>query len=362
MDDRVFYHQAKSLNNNDFQIHIISTKEELSLNTDGIIISSYNDKLLTQKQKFEKIIDKLNSSTPDIIICDSPISVLASSIYRQRNKVKVIYDITEWYPSKNNLAGTKGLTKFCKAIALILINLLAGVKADGFIFGEHYKSIPFRVMFFLKKNIFLPYYPNLEYIKYFPIRKDISDYNFLYSGVINKDKGIYSVIRAIRLTAKRFPTSKLNLRIIGDFQTSSNREYYEELCAGLESNINIQLSDFMAFPEFCKVIGEADIFFDLRKIEFENTYSLPIKLFYYLACGRPVIYSNLKAIKKVIPDFNVGYLCDPLDIESIAECISECISSPKVYKKLSSNALDNSKSIYNWGHIESKFITFIESF
>lgn len=361
MDDRVFYHQAKSLNNNGFQIYIVSTKEELNCDTAGIIISSYNDTLLSQQQKFEKITNKLKVISPDIIICDSPIAVLASSKYRRKNKVKVIYDITEWYPSKNNLANTKGLTKLRKAIVLSTINLLAGLRANSFIFGEHYKSIPFRVAFFWKKYIQLPYYPNIDYIKYYSIKEDKSEYNFLYSGVINKDKGIDSVVQAIRLTAKRYPSLSFTLRIIGEFQTSSDKEYFEELCTGLESNVNIQLSNFMSFTDFCQEIGTSDIFFDLRKIDFENSYGLPIKLFYYMACGRPVIYSDLKAIRNLMPDFSIGYLCNPLNIESIADCISECISSPYVYENMSSQALHQSKTNYNWGLLEGKFVSFVNS-
>jgi glycosyltransferase involved in cell wall biosynthesis len=361
LDDRVFYHQAKSLVSNGFQVFITSTKEELTTSIDGIIISSYKDDLLTQRQKQTKIVEQLNKIKPDIVVCDSPMSVLAACIYRKKLAVKVIYDVTEWYPSKKNFPDTKGIKKWLKSIILIVFNLLAGLKTNSFIFGEYYKSIAFRSFLFWKPFIFLPYYPDLNYIKHYPLKLNKGEMNFLYTGVINADKGIDSVIHAIQLTAKKFTNIKFNLKIIGYFAVEKDRSYFEEICSSLESNISIEQHNFMPFPEFCQVIGDTDLFFDLRKRDFENTHCLPIKLFYYLACGRPVIYSNLRAIRKEIADFNFGKLVSPNDSKSISNYIETCLLDEKFYNLQCKNALNSSKGKYNWELIEKQFITHIQS-
>ena len=117
----------------------------------------------------------------------------------------------------------------------------------------------------------------------------------------------------------------------------------------------------MPFLEFCKTIGKTHLFIDLRKKDFENTHCLPIKLFYYLACGRPVIYSNLKSIRKEIKNFNFGYVCEPDDLQSIADHIVEYIVHPDMYFEHTKNALIASKSIYDWNLIDKQFVSFIEN-
>lgn len=360
LDDRVFYHQAKSLLRNGFEVTIFSTKEDLVQSIDNIIISSYNDSALSHREKINKIIEHLNDLLPDTIICDTPLAVISSSIYKKKHKVKIIYDVTEWYPSKKNLRNLYGISRLKKIVFLFLFNILAGLKSDSFIFGEHYKSLVFRILFFLKPFLYLPYYPDLSYIEYYPPEKITNKINLLYSGVINTDKGIDSVIKSIEIAGLKKPDIQFNLKIIGYFPTNEDRNHFTKLCSNIGENIHIEIGKFLPFIEFCKVIGNTNLFFDLRKIDMENNHCLPIKLFYYLACGRPVIYSNLRSIRKDFHTINFGYLCDPNDYQSIAKHIIDYINNSELYEQQADNALEVSRSKYNWKVIENGFISFIE--
>ena len=281
--------------------------------------------------------------------------------YKRKNKTRIIYDITEWYPSKKNLIDNKGVSKIFKAITLTILNLFSGLQSDYFIFGEHFKSIPFRILFFWKSYIYLPYYPDLNYINYFPVSRIENVVNLTFSGIINKEKGIESVINAISLAALKCPDKQFHLRIIGYFPTSEDRLFFEEITKNLQGNFSITLENFLTFPQFCKTIGNTHIFLDLRKKDFENSFCLPIKLFYYLACGRPVIYSNLSSIPKAIPDINFGLLTEPDDSERISNRIIDYINDNDLYNTHCSNALKISKEKFNWQLIENKFVNFIKS-
>ncbi|MDD3322402.1 MAG: glycosyltransferase [Paludibacter sp.] len=360
LDDRVFYHQAQSLINQGYDVEIISTKENLTKNINSIQINSFEDKFLNKNQRINEIIKYLSNSNPQIIIADSPLAVISSSIYKRNKNIKLIYDITEWYPSKKNLTHNKGINKFFKTIFLTLLNLISGFKSDCFIFGEHFKSVPFRLLFFWKKYIFLPYYPDLNFINYFPVERIKSAVNLTFSGIISEEKGIESVIKSIKYAALKSPGCTFNLRIIGYFPTNEDRNFFEYKTKELPQNIIIYLENFLAFPEYCKIIGNTHIFLDLRKKDIENSLCLPIKLFYYLACGRPVIYSNLSSIKKAIPNIDFGFTCLPNDYESISYHITEYINNPKLYNTHCYNALRISKNKFNWKLIENDFINFIK--
>lgn len=361
LDDRVFYHQAKCLNESGFQVQITSTKEALTESIEDIIINSYNDINLTQKEKINQIVKHIRIFKPTIIICDSPLSVLASNIYKNRNKVNVsvIYDITEWYPSKKNLNNTSAFFKPIKFILLFIAFIAAGYRSNGFIFGEHYKSLIFRNLFFWKKHIFLSYYPDLKYIELHKLNDNRKVFNILYSGNINIEKGIDSVIYSVDNCAKNNPETLINLKIIGNFPTEKDRNHFEKIKNSISRNIQIKISNNLPFIDFCKEIGKYDLFLDLRKKDLENTHCLPIKLFYYLACGRPVIYSNLNSLKYEINEFNFGYLYDPKDYSAIGSCISSYISNKNDYQRHASNALLISRKKYNWAFIKNDFVTFV---
>ena len=359
-DERVYYHQAKSLAQVGYKIHIISTKEVFTDLDSNICINSYNDDGLSQNDKINKMVECVNIILPDIIICDSPLSVIASNLYKKKRKVIIIYDITEWYPSKKNLRNQNFFGVIFKFIALNILNLLAGFKTDKLIFGEYYKSIPFRILFFWKQHIYLSYYPDLNYIQYYPLKKIENQIDILYSGLMTKDKGIDSIFKALNLASDKLQDIQFNLHIIGIFPSESNFQHYKNLCLKLNENFHVIFEHKLPFLEYCKVIGNTHLFFDLREIDLENTYCLPIKLFYYLACGRPMIYSNLKAIRKEVKNINFGYLCDPTDFESIANQIIEYIVKPELYIEHANNALELSHSVYNWNKIKNDFNSFID--
>ena len=154
---------------------------------------------------------------------------------------------------------------------------------------------------------------------------------------------------------------QFRLKIIGIFPTIKDQNHFNDLVSGLPGNIQISIEKLLPFSEFCKSIGNTHLIFDLRKIDFESTHCLPIKLFYYLACGRPVLYSDLLAIRHHIKEFDFGYLCHPKDIPSIATHITDYIANPGLYLEHAGNALEISRSTYNWKAIENDFLTFIDS-
>jgi len=360
LDDRVFYHQAKSLSKFGYDVRIISTKDNTTEEHDMISIRSFYGHQLTRKDKINKIVENLSLFSPDKIICDSPIAVFASAKFRKTHPVKIIYDITEWYPSKIHLQHYKGFRKVIGFMMLLMGNFSAGIKSDSFIFGEYYKSIIFRLIFFWRKHIILPYYPDINFIQYYPLEKITTEINLLYTGKINTDKGIDAVVGAIQEASLLCREIQFRLKIIGNFPTQDDRLHFNRLVSDLPGNVTITLIDSLPYPEFCNTIGNTHLFFDLRKIDVENTHCLPIKLFYYLACGRPVIYSNLKSIRQEIKDINFGHLCDPDDIQTIAGHIVDYITQPAFYSNHATNALTVSKSTYNWNAIENDFISFIQ--
>ena len=119
-DERVCYHQAQAL-------------RDL-----GHVVDVYG-------------MDSFRSFEPqaaDVYIVDTPIALWKI----RRVSAKIIYDVTEWYPSKKNLRNAR-FSKLVKAIVLMMASVWAGYRCSAFIFGEYDKAKPFRFLFPRKKHI-----------------------------------------------------------------------------------------------------------------------------------------------------------------------------------------------------------------
>ena len=316
-DERVLFHQAQTLQ------------------AAGHIVEIYEmDSFLNYEPK-----------QADVYIVDTP-----KALWKIRHtSAKIVYDITEWYPSKKNLRNIRA-GKLLKALALVVANLWAGWRTDAFIFGEEDKAKPFRILYHRKKHIYLPYYPDLGYIHPMPTNDIAKECRVLYAGALTKEKGWERVKSTMENIAKLLPKNQFQLDIITKDHFTYSNEY---------DNLHICKLDFMPFEQFCEQIVQYDLFLDLRDVDFENTRCLPIKLFYYMACGRPSIYSNLTAIRKGVAQIDdCAFLVD--DIEQATQAMLQYISNPTLYKRHSQRALELSQQQYNWQSIKIRLTQLID--
>jgi glycosyltransferase involved in cell wall biosynthesis len=75
--------------------------------------------------------------------------------------------------------------------------------------------------------------------------------------------------------------------------------------------------------------------------------------------GRPVIISDLKAIRKETEINKFGFLVKPQDSESIVQIISGYLNDQDLYYQHCKNARVLAEEFYNWEKIEPQFINFI---
>jgi len=355
-DERVWYQQAEALRSRGHEVFIISSRKENS-NLDNVVC--FNDAGLPKMTVIHKIKNILCDMKPDITICDNPIAVLAARKFRTsaKSKTTIIYDKTEWYPSSLNLRNINFFKRIFKFIVLTFLSFLAGCMVDKFIFGEYYKSLFFRVLFPFRKHIYLPYFANVELIKQYPVQDIAKRCELFYSGNLTETAGFDQVLKVVERCAEKILNTKFVLKIISSQDFNPEKE-------NLTENVEVNFIKQLPFLNFCEEIGKSDIFLDLRRVNFRKNRSLPIKIFYYLATGRPVIYSELKSIKKFFPQNelnNFGALVNPNHTEEIVNIIENFINNQDFYNKCCSFSYEITQNKYHWSHIKDIFIDFIEN-
>jgi glycosyltransferase involved in cell wall biosynthesis len=352
---------ARSLRVNENNILITSSKKDLNEIVDGVLIDCFKGDNLPKRDKLKQFVKRLADFKPDVIICSEPLTILAARRYSvvQSRKIRIIYDITEWYPSKKNLSDHNFILKWFIFIKLIIFNFWVTKYAHSFIFGESYKSRPYRFLFPGKPFIFTSYYPDLKYISNTEPVLQKGILHLSYSGKICQEKGYGNFFSVIKKLTELDKDLAIDVKIIGWYERKRDRDDFEHFFTSVSPNITLQIYDRQDLKTYLDIIKESDIFLDLRYNDFENRHCLPIKLFQYAASGRPVIFSDLKAIRKEVAIDKFGFLVNPSDIEGTALLVLDYLGNEKLYKTHCANARHLAETVYNWQKIEPRFIKFI---
>lgn len=360
-DDRIFYHMARSLANTNHNVLIISSKADLITTVDGIGLNCFAGDDLTKRNKIDKFIEVLSDAYPDVIICSEPLPVLAAKRFRSKSdrRIRIIYDITEWYPLKGHLRECRGWLKSFHFVKLLLFNFWVSRFADSFIFGEWYKSIPYRFLYPGKSFIWLTYYPDMRNLPYTYPELEEGKLKLHYSGEISIRRGyknFFGVLNRISLKRKDL---KIEVVIIGWYQTKEDIADCESFLKSDNRNITLRILEKQNYIEYLHLIKNTDVFIDLRTDNFVYNYNLPIKLFNYMAFGRPVIFSDLKAIRREVDFDNFGSLVNPSDEERITGLIDAYLENKDLYYLHCKNAREIAINKYSWGKIETNFLDHI---
>ncbi|WP_228444703.1 glycosyltransferase [Chryseobacterium shandongense] len=358
-DDRIFYHQAKALKEQGYEVKICSLSSEFQGKIDGIEIESYAvlERSISEKKKIlEKVCKEYQ---PDTAICSEPLAVIAAESIKKHKNISIIYDITEWYPSMRMVEQYSFPLNVFHAIKFFLVQLYAGFISTHYIFGENTKKFPLAYLFPFKKSIVLPYYPDNMYITPKINSLHPNKITLCYTGQFSEEKGIGNFFSAADSLRKKVPQLSISILLIGSSRKEKDEKYFSEQIKKYQFE-NLKIERPASFETFTEAYADADICFDLRTMNYENHHCLPIKIFYYAASGKPVIYTNLKATRQHVDVSKFGFLVDPENSDQISDCILKYSNNPALYSEHAQNARKEYEEKYNWNGIKNNFINFVK--
>jgi len=357
-DDRIFYHQAKVLKEAGYQVKICSLSSEFQGKVEGIEIESYDVLQRSIAEKRRILEDLCEAFGPDVVICSEPLAVISAKKIRRKKKINIIYDITEWYPSMRMVEPFSFPMNMIHAVKFFLIQLYAGFISTQYIFGENTKKFPLAYFFPLKKSVVLPYYPDDMYIHRNIKSLKPGEITLCYTGQFSEEKGIGNFFAAADCLRKKRSDLKVSLLLIGGSRKEKDGKYFLEQVNQYQFE-NIRIEKPASFETFTQSYADADICFDLRTLNYENDHCLPIKVFYYAASGKPVIYTNLKATRQHVEVSKFGFLVNPRDSEQISDLILKYIDDPELYSKHARTARKEYETKYSWSLISNTFLDFV---
>ena len=119
------------------------------------------------------------------------------------------------------------------------------------------------------------------------------------------------------------------------------------------------------YSDVPKYINAADILiapYNPNKSELRAKYGLgsPLKVFEYMACGKPVITTCVEPITKVIRDGETGLLIPPGDSEALANAILMLMRDAVMAERMGAEALREVENNYSWKSLVEKIEHLLE--
>jgi glycosyltransferase involved in cell wall biosynthesis len=253
----------------------------------------------------------------------------------------------------------KGLKKVLAYILLTFLNTCLTNLADALIIGEITKQRRYDLICLFKKKIIIGYYPVHGLFKYSPPQFDGKNLTLCYAGLVSFQRGVKTLVEIARMLAERHKNINIKIKIVGKFQSPVEEKEFDDI-ASKSTNIKIEKSGWTEYSNISNLIKDADICFDLRERNFIYNNSLPIKIFEYMAAGKPFIFSDIRPIRKELGEITCGFLVDPADKEEIVKKVEAYISTPALLKQHSENGRKIIENGKNWECESEKLISFLE--
>ncbi len=171
------------------------------------------------------------------------------------------------------------------------------------------------------------------------------NFEILFAGFLYKLKGVEYLLRAIPTVIKEYPNIKL--RIIGEGPEKGN---LIKLAEKLEIRDKVIFQGFVPHVEIARYYQNCDIFcFPTLGEPFGKA------ILEAMACGKPVIASNIGGPSRLIEDGKTGFLVPPKKPGAIAEKILSLVSDFSKLRRMGMKARRVILEKYSWNRIASLY-------
>jgi len=177
----------------------------------------------------------------------------------------------------------------------------------------------------------------------------------LYQGFVNKSRGLDVVLKALPELAKKKPD--ILFVVIGDGKYLAKLKV---LSHKLDINNHILFLGWLDFSKIPDLIQASDIcVIPHYKTNHKDT-TIPNKLFDYMVCGKPVIVSNAKPLKRIVEEENCGVVFQSGNLWSFVQSIKNLLENRQLRMIMGLNGQKAVKKKYNWHNDSTKLNQAIE--
>jgi glycosyltransferase involved in cell wall biosynthesis len=171
-----------------------------------------------------------------------------------------------------------------------------------------------------------------------------------HAGQISKSKGL-DMMRGLSELPEAY--SDVRLTIVGGVNPDFTAQFetYKR-----RSNVDIELVEYLPHDQLLAALEEADVGIctiqsSIR--DYQNAH--PVKIFEYLAMGKPVVATELEGIKRIVRHGYNGYTYPAGDTSRFAELIVELYEDEEALAAMTENARESVQE-FHWSRINANMM------
>lgn len=199
-------------------------------------------------------------------------------------------------------------------------------------------------------------FPSLETVAQAGESKELDSkndrYSIIYTGAIAKEKGFETILDALDLVVKQNP--KVICAILAEAEEPAwLDEEHNRLMKKLIKEGNLKIIGRVPYNEVFQYLEASSIGWKPGPPYQEG---ISIKTLEYMACGKPVVASNVPLTSNIISETKCGILVDPRDARAHASAILYLLEHPEEAKKMGENGRKAVLGKYNWENESKKLL------
>lgn len=158
-------------------------------------------------------------------------------------------------------------------------------------------------------------------------KQDVPRYIAYCGGISNHKDGVDVLIKAFAKVAQQ--VNELKLCIAGKFILPKEESYDKQLTVSLGIQDKVVFTGPIPSTEIPQLLKNADCLVLARPESKQAKYGFPTKLGEYLLTGNPVVVTAVGEIPFYLKDRMDAFLPKPGDVDDIAACIYQALTSDK---------------------------------
>jgi len=176
----------------------------------------------------------------------------------------------------------------------------------------------------------------------------------LYMGTLADWQGLDVLIEAMRAIMAQRPAM---LRIVGRGRGRQRRDLLKRVRKlGLEGAVSVEPA--VPHHEMPALLAQADVCIAPLAYNDRNVTQgcCPLKLIEYMACGRPVVASNLPVVRELARDDVDALLFTPDDPADLARCVLAILDDASLAQRLGCAAAGHARQRFTWHAAQKKLL------
>lgn len=181
-------------------------------------------------------------------------------------------------------------------------------------------------------------------------------YTLFYHGTLTESRGIDLVIRAV---ARLEPEERDQMRfvVVGD---GAARKRLEEITAESGLQDRVVFKGMMPYERIPQEIAQADCCICPLPSRPEWNVSSPLKVFEYLACGKPMILTPIPAHRDVLEDEKFVVWTRGWEVDDYADAIARAIAQRDEIAHVAAEGVLLACERFDWGIIGQSFAHYLD--